>query len=349
MSTIIHSKNKKRFLKVKSQKLLLIILFGFHSKFQKFLILGGLFLDYDLGIIGAGPAGMSAALYANRAGLDVILLDMAFGGGTVVVNPIVENYLGMGSMKGSELAAKMREHIEKYVKITTSEQVTQLEVETDKVNIITNNQTIEVGAVVLATGTEYRRLGIPGEGKFLGRGVSYCATCDGPFFRNKKIAVIGGGNSAAVEALYLKGVTEDIYLVHRRDILRAENFYINQLKEQGVQLLLNSEVQEIFGDSVVKGIVLANKDDKASKEFELEGVFISIGTIPRSDLAKGIGVKLDDHGHVLVNSGMETNIKRVYAAGDVIGGIRQIVTAVSGGAVAALSSLKVLGKQYPFY
>jgi thioredoxin reductase (NADPH) len=306
-------------------------------------------MDHDLGIIGAGPAGMSAALYGNRAGLDVLLIDMDFGGGTVTVNPMVENYLGMGSLKGSELATKMREHIEKYVKINSSEPVIRLEVETDSVRIVTDKRSIEVGAIIMATGTDYRKLGIPGEQEFLGRGVSYCATCDGPFFKDKKIAIVGGGNSAAVEALYLKGVTGDIYLIHRRDILRAENFYVNQLKEQGVQLLLNSEVQEIYGDSVVKGIIIANKDDKASTEFPLEGVFVSIGTVPRSDLAKGIGVKLDDHGHILVDRSMKTNIDRVYAAGDVTGGVRQIVTAVSGGAVAALSSLKDLGKQYPFY
>lgn len=306
-------------------------------------------MDHDLGIIGAGPAGMSAALYGNRAGLDVLLIDMDFGGGTVTVNPMVENYLGMGSLKGSELATKMREHIEKYVKITSGEPVIRLEVETDSVRIVTDKRSIEVGAIIMATGTDYRKLGIPGEQEFLGKGVSYCATCDGPFFKDKKIAIVGGGNSAAVEALYLKGVTGDIYLIHRRDILRAENFYVNQLKEQGIQLLLNSEVQEIYGDSVVKGIIIADKDDKASTEFPLEGVFVSIGTVPRSDLAKGIGVKLDDHGHILVDRSMKTNIDRVYAAGDVTGGVRQIVTAVSGGAVAALSSLKDLGKQYPFY
>ncbi len=306
-------------------------------------------MDHDLGVIGAGPAGMSAALYGNRAGLDVILLDMALGGGTVTVNPIVENYLGMGSLKGLELAGKMREHVEKYVKITANQQVTKLEVEKDYVSIITDKGSISVGAVILATGTDYRKLGIPGEGKFLGRGVSYCATCDGPFFKNKRVGVVGGGNSAAVEALYLKGITDDIHMIHRRDILRAENFYVNQLKEQGIKLVLNSEVQEIFGDNVVKGVKVYNKGDDSTSELELDGVFVSIGTIPRSDLAKGIGVKLDDRGHVLVDQSMKTNIDRVFAAGDVIGGIRQIVTAVSEGAVAALSSLKVLGKQYPFY
>ena len=306
-------------------------------------------MDHDLGIIGAGPAGMSAALYGSRAGIDVILLDMDIGGGTVTINPLVENYLGMGSLTGSELAAKMRKHVEKYVKITSGEVITKLEPEKDKVNIITEKHTITVGAVILATGTEYRRLGVPGEDKFLGRGVSYCATCDGPFFKNKRVAVVGGGNSAAVEALFLKGMTDDIYMIHRRDILRAENFYSQKLKELGVNLVLNSEVQEIFGEQTVSGVRLKNKAEDTVSELELEGVFISIGTVPRSDLAKACDIRLDDHGHILVDRNMRTNISRVFAAGDVTGGIRQIVTAAAEGATAALSSLKELGKQYPFY
>ena len=306
-------------------------------------------MDHDLGIIGAGPAGMSAALYGNRAGVDVILFDMDFGGGTVTVNPLVENYLGLGSLKGSELAGKMREHVEKYVKITTSEVAKKLIVENDSVNIITNKRTVSVGAVIIATGTEYRRLGIPGELEFIGRGVSYCATCDGPFFKNKKIAVVGGGNSAAVEALYLKGISDDIHMIHRRDILRAENFYQHQLEQRGVNLILNSEVKEIFGDDIVKGVKLFDKNSETISELAVDGVFVSIGTIPQSDLAESLGAKLDDRGYIIVNHEMKTNINRVYAAGDVIGGVRQIATAVAEGAIAALASLKDLGKQYPFY
>ena len=305
-------------------------------------------MDCDLGIIGAGPAGMSAAIYGKRSGLEVVLLDMDLGGGTVTINPVVENYLGLGNLKGSEMAAKMREHVEQYVKITTSEFIKELDVTKDQVSIITDKQTISAGAVIIATGTEHRRLDVKGEKEFFGRGVSYCATCDGAFFRNKKIAVVGGGNSAAIEAMYLKGITDDVSLIHRRHILRAESFYANQLKEQGVNLILNSKVKEIYGDTVVKGLKIKNKEDGTISELAVDGVFISIGTTPRSELAKNVGVKLDDYGYIIVDNTMKTNIDRVYAAGDVIGGIRQIVTAVAEGATAALSSLRVLGKQYPF-
>lgn len=309
---------------------------------------GGIGLDYDLGIIGAGPAGLSAAIYGKRAGLKVVIFDQAFGGGTVTINPVVENYLGMDTISGSELAAKMREHAEKYVEITQSESVSKVKVEEDHVIIETNKSKITAGAVIIATGTEYRRLGVPGEGHFLGRGVSYCATCDGPFFRNKKIVVVGGGNSAAVEALYLKGLTDEVSLIHRRDQLRAEDIYADQLKEKGVSLILNSEIKEIYGDEILKGVKVYNNKDQTSSELSLDGVFISIGTVPRSELAKEIGVDLDERGYIKVGRDMKTNVDRVFAAGDVTGGIRQISTAVAEGATAALESLRVLGKQYPF-
>lgn len=305
-------------------------------------------MDFDLGIIGAGPAGLSAAIYGQRSGLDVVVLDMDFGGGTVSINPVVENYLGMGSLQGSELAARFREHAEKYVKINTSENVTGLELVDEGLNIKTDKCSIAVGAVIIATGTQHRRLHVKGEKEFNGRGVSYCATCDGAFFRNKAIAVVGGGNSAAIEAMYLKGIADDVHMVHRRDVLRAEEYYATQLKERGVKLILSSEVAEIYGDTVVKGVKLHNNINNSESELEVNGVFISIGTIPRSELAKGIGVKLDDYGYILVDKSMKTNVPRVYAAGDIIGGVRQIVTAVAEGATAALSSLSVLGKQYPF-
>ncbi len=305
-------------------------------------------MDHELGIIGAGPAGMSAAIYGKRSGLDVLLLDMDFGGGTVTINPVVENYLGMGNLKGAEMAVQMREHVEKYVKITTGEQVKELEVGGENVNIITDKHTISVGAAIIATGTEYRRLEVKGEHAFLGRGVSYCATCDGVFFKNKRVAVVGGGNSAAIEALYLKGIADEVYMIHRRDLLRAEGHYSKQLKKNEVTLVLNSEVKEIYGETVVKGVELYNKKANSGSKLEVDGVFISIGTIPRSELARSIGVNLDEYGYIIVDRQMKTNIDRVYAAGDIIGGIRQIVTAVSEGATAALSSLSVLGKQYPF-
>jgi len=306
-------------------------------------------MDHELGIIGAGPAGLSAAIYGKRSGLDVILLDMAFGGGTVTINPLIENYLGVQGLVGSELAMKMREHAEKYVKITMSEHVQKLKLDKKEVDIITDKQTISVGAVIIATGTEHRRLDVKGEMEFLGRGVSYCATCDGAFFRGKKIAVVGGGNSAAIEAMYLKGFSDDVSLIHRRDQLRAEGIYANQLKDKGINLILDSKVKEFIGKDVLESIVVENKKQRTSFELPFDGVFVSIGTLPKSEIAKEIGIKLDKNGYIIVNRNMRTNKDRVFAAGDVIGGVRQIITAAAEGATAALSSLEVLGRQYPFY
>jgi thioredoxin reductase (NADPH) len=273
---------------------------------------------------------------------------MGTGGGTVTINPVVENYLGMGNLKGAEMAAKMREHVEQYLPITTSEHVTKLEPGSDEVIMTTDKRTLSVGAVVIATGTEYRRLKVKGENEFFGKGVSYCATCDGAFFRGKRVAVVGGGNSAAIEAMYMKGIADEVFMIHRRNLLRAEGYYEDQLKEKGVNLVLSSVVDEIYGESVVQGVKLKSTEDETISDLDVSGVFVSIGTIPRSELATGIGVAVDDHGYILVDKHMRTNIDRIYAAGDITGGIRQIVTAVSEGATAALSSLPVLGKQYPF-
>jgi thioredoxin reductase (NADPH) len=148
--------------------------------------------------------------------------------------------------------------------------------------------------------------------------------------------------------MYLKGIADEVHMVHRRDVLRAEEYYATQLKERGVKLILSSEIAEIYGDTVVKGVKLHDNINNSESELEVNGVFISIGTIPRSELVKSIGVKLDDYGYILVDKSMKTNVPRVYAAGDIIGGVQQIVTAVAEGATAALSSLSVLGKQYPF-
>jgi thioredoxin reductase (NADPH) len=304
--------------------------------------------DYELGIIGAGPAGLSAAIYGKRAGLDVLLLDMGFGGGTVSINPIVENYLGIPGLTGAELAAKFREHAEKYVNINMGEVVSKMKVDKKCVKITTDKEKYIVGAVVVATGTDHRRLKVPGEMEFFGKGVSYCATCDGAFFRGKKIAVVGGGNSAAIEAMYLKGISDDVSLIHRRDQLRAEDIYANGMKKMGVNLILESTVEEFYGDEILKGVKIYNKAKKTTFEVPFDGVFVSIGTIPRSDIVKDLGVKLDKQGFIKTNNNMETDVNRVFAAGDVTGGIRQIVTAVAEGATAALSSLNVLGKQYPF-
>ncbi len=181
-----------------------------------------------------------------------------------------------------------------------------------------------------------------GEKEFLGKGVSYCATCDGPFFRNKKTVVVGGGNAAAIEALHLKNLGSDVSLIHRRNKLRADKIFQNQLFEKKINAVWDSVVEEIFGDSIVKGVKIRNVKDNSINEMSIDGVFVSIGELPNSILAKNIGVKTDEKGYIAADKNQRTNISKIYAAGDVTGGLRQIVTACAEGAVAASSAYEDL-------
>ncbi len=305
-------------------------------------------MDFELAIVGSGPGGLSAGVYAARSGVKALIFETGMPGGTANINPLIENYLGFSSIQGAELALKMKEHAEKYVEIKGGEGVDKLEVTDELIKLTTFKDTYEAGAVILATGTEYRRLGVKGENTYTGKGVSYCATCDGMFFKDKPIAIVGGGSTAAVEALYLANLTDKISLIHRRDKLRAEEIYVEQLKEKGVNLILNSLVEEIYGENLVQGLKIKNVETEEMTDLPLNGVFVSIGENPKTELAQQIGVELDERGYIKTDRQMRTNIKRVYAAGDVTGGVRQIVTAAAEGAIAALTSLEVLGKQYPY-
>ncbi|UCE74217.1 MAG: thioredoxin-disulfide reductase [Methanomassiliicoccales archaeon] len=305
-------------------------------------------MDYELAIVGGGPAGFTAGIYATRAGIKAMLFDSGVGGGLMAISPEIENYPGFKSISGMALSDLMREHVEKYMSINFGERVEKLEVSEDEVKITTSNRDYTVGAVIIATGTEHRKLGVNGEEKLQGMGVSYCATCDGPFFKGKKVLVVGGGNSALIEAIALKNMGMDVTLVHRRDVLRAEEVYEKRANEVGVNILYNTHLDEIKGENIVESVVLKNTKDGSIKEMEISGVFVSIGEMPQNQLAKQIGVRLDDNGYIKTDKNMRTNIKRIYAAGDITGGLRQIVTACAEGAIAALASTEVLGKIYPY-
>ncbi|UCE37735.1 MAG: FAD-dependent oxidoreductase [Thermoplasmata archaeon] len=305
-------------------------------------------MDYELAIIGGGPAGFTAGIYATRAGIKAVLFDSGAGGGLMALSPEIENYPGFKSISGMELSDKMREHLEKYMKINLVEDVTKLEVSEGEVKITTSKATYDVGAVIIATGTKHRKLGIEGEEKLTGRGVSYCATCDGPFFKGKSALVVGGGNSALIEAIALKQMGLDATVVHRRDMLRAEDAYKDKAQEVGVKILYETHMEEIKGEDKVEKVVLHNVKDASKSEMKVAAVFVSIGEEPQSQLAAQIGVELDVKGYIKTDRNMRTNIKRVYAAGDVTGGLRQVVTACAEGAVAALTSMEVLGKVYPY-
>ncbi len=306
-------------------------------------------MNYELGIIGAGPAGYAAAIYAERAGVKTIVFDKGMGGGLAAISPNIENYPGFESISGFELVEKMKVHASKYAEIKFGEEVTDIVKKENIFTIKTSKTKYPVKAVLLCTGTEYRKLDVSGEKELMGKGVSYCATCDGFFFKGKKVAVIGGGNSALVEAIYLKQIgCSQVHVIHRRDQLRAEKAYENEAKDKGVIFHFNKVVEKINGEDKVGSLSL--KDTKTNDIFKLEvdGVFVSIGVIPQNQLAVKIGVKLDDPGFILIDKEGRTNIKGVYAAGDITGGLRQIVTACAQGAIAALASTEAVGKKYPY-
>lgn len=305
-------------------------------------------MDYELAIIGGGPAGYTAGIYAVRAGIKTVLFDTGVGGGLMALSPDIENYPGFISISGIELGDRMRKHVEKYMNLNFGETVESMEVFEEDVKIKTSKAQYIVGAVIIATGTEHRKLGIKGEEKLRGYGVSYCATCDGPFFKEKKAVVIGGGNSALIEAIALKNMGVDVTVVHRRDVLRAEEAYEKKAQETGVKIVYNTHLDEIKGENRVESVILDNVKDGSHTEMEVDAVFVSIGEEPQNQLAKQIGVDLDEKGYIKTDQKMRTNIKRVYAAGDITGGLRQVVTACAEGAIAALTSTEVLGRVYPY-
>ena len=307
-------------------------------------------MDYELAIIGAGPAGYSASIYAVRAGIKTVLFERGNGGGTAAIAPNIENYAGFQSITGAELMEKMKQHAKQYVTIHEYEEIVDIKKQDDLFILTTSeDKTYQVGAVVIATGTEHRKLDAKGIQKFEGRGVSYCATCDGFFFKDKVVCVVGGGNSALIESIYLKQIgCKQVYLIHRRNQLRAEEAYETDAKNAGVEFILNHVVDEVKGDQVLDAIVLKHVKTGESKTIKTDGLFVSIGVIPQNELAKKLGVELNQWEYIKVDCQMRTSVAGVYAAGDITGGLRQVITAAAEGANAALTSTEALGKQYPY-
>ncbi|RLF40941.1 MAG: thioredoxin-disulfide reductase [Thermoplasmata archaeon] len=304
--------------------------------------------DYEIAIVGAGAAGYAAAIYAGRSGARAAVFDRGVGGGLTTEAPKVENYPGFKSIGGMELMEKMKEHAAEYAEMRFGEEVTSLEVREDAIGITTTKGTYRVGAVILCTGTAHRKLGVKGEQEFAGKGVSYCATCDGFFFKGKKVAVVGGGSSAVIEAIFLRQIGIDVSVIHRRDELRAEKALEEEAKENGVRFIWNSVVEEILGKEMVEKLKIKNVKTGEVSMLEVDGVFVSIGEEPQNSLAKEIGVALDENGYIKVDGMQKTNVERVFAAGDITGGVRQIITACAQGAKATLSSLPLVGKRSPY-
>jgi thioredoxin reductase (NADPH) len=296
---------------------------------------------YDVLIIGAGPAGMGAAIYAQRAGLDCAVIDQSpVSGGQVLTTYEVDNYLGLPGISGSDISDKFREHADKLgVEFITAD-VQAIKNNDDSKTIITDEGEFMSRTVVLATGAHHSTLGVDGEAKLSGMGVSYCATCDGAFFRNRTVAVVGGGDVAVEDAIFLARICKKVYLIHRRDELRAALILQKQLMSfENIEILWNSEVDEITGSDIVEGIKIRNNKTGESTTLELNGVFIAVGVVPNTGLLKGM-VEMDDKGYIIAGENCETSCAGIFAAGDIRKKpMRQIITAVADGA-NAINSVK---------
>lgn len=295
--------------------------------------------EYDLVIVGAGPAGLTAAIYAGRQGMKTIILEMMTGAGSGYMVPAMENYPGFEMISGKNLLEIMRRQAEQHVPIKNMEEVKKIApLDDNKIEVTTSQGQYMARSVIISTGSRHRRLKVPGEVEFVGRGVCYCATCDGPLYQGKNVLMIGGGNAAAQEALYLDSIGCKVTMVHRRDQLRAEKYLQEKLVEKNIPIIWDSVVEEIKGDMVVEKVGLYNRKADIKTEVETSGVFIAIGEEPLNEAAKNAGVDLDKAGYILVDKFQRTNIPGIYAAGDITGGIKQWVVACSEGAVAALSA-----------
>jgi thioredoxin reductase (NADPH) len=305
--------------------------------------------SYDLIIVGAGAAGLSAGIYGVRSGLKTIVLEEKLAGGTTGDAPWVENYPGFPNISGTELAQKMVAHAKSAgVKISEFEKVFKMDLKDERKVVETDKGTYEARVVIIASGSEYRHLGVPGEKELRGRGVSYCGLCDGPFFKNKRVLVAGGGNSALMTALYLAHIGSDVKVAHRREAFRAEEALIQALKSaENIEVLWNSEIKEILGDKMVRGVRVFNNKTGENRELPFDGVFIQVGETPNSETAKEAGVSVNENNYVVIDGLQHTNLEGVYAAGDVTNHpVKQIGTAVGQGITAAIEAFVYVRRPY---
>jgi len=305
--------------------------------------------SWELIIIGAGAGGLAAGIYGARSGLKTLVIDEKLAGGTVADAPSVENYPGFSQITGGELAQNMVTHCKKAGAIIHEiEPFTGLNLDGKKKVVKTTRAEYEAKAVIIATGSHYREIGVKGEKEFRGRGVSYCGVCDGPFFKGKRVLVIGGGNSAATTTLYLSGIAAEVVVTHRRDAFRAEEALVKDiLSKENVKIFWNTEVKEIKGEKLVNKVVVYHNKAGETKEVEVDAVFVQIGEAPNSQVAREAGLGVDAHGYIETDVFQRTNIEGVYAAGDVTNHpVKQVGTAVGQGITAALEAYSYIRRPY---
>lgn len=300
---------------------------------------------YDIGIIGGGTAGMTAAIYGQRAGKRTVIIEGGSFGGQITSSPNVENYPGIASVSGSEFSMNLLDQAMKLGAETVTERVTGIRDEGQVKVIVTTGKEYPCRSIILATGVTHRHLGVPNEERLTGAGVSYCATCDGAFFRGREVAVVGGGSTALQDAEFLSNYCSKVYLIHRRDEFRGEESIVKRLREKdNIEFILSSVVREIIGESVVEGLMI--RDMKTGEDFTLNisGVFIAVGQIPQNEMFAET-VKLDGSGFVLAAEDCVTSCPGIFAAGDCrTKEVRQLTTAAADGAVAALAACRYVAE-----
>ena len=298
---------------------------------------------YDVIIVGGGPAGFTAAIYTARAKLKTLIIERAYFGGQMAITDKMENYPGFDAVSGMELADKMYRQATKFGAEVEMTEVVELELDGDVKKVMTREKTFETKTVILAMGASPKKLGLPNEEKLTGAGISYCATCDGAFFRDKDVAVVGGGDTAAEDALYLSRFCRKVYLIHRRAELRATKILADLvINTPKITPVWNSVVEEIIGDSSLEAVKIRNNKTDEVSRLDINGLFIAIGYIPNNELVKG-KIELNEWGYIKTDDKMRTNIPGVFAAGDVREkNLRQVVTAASDGAAAAHSAEQYL-------
>ena len=299
---------------------------------------------YDVIIIGSGPAGLSAAIYAQRAKLVTLVIEKApMSGGQILNTYEVDNYPGIPGVGGFDLGSKFRAHADALGCSFVTAEVREIQEEEGKKKIVTEKETYETKTLILATGATHRKLGVPGEEELMGMGVSYCATCDGAFFKGKTTAVIGGGDVALEDALFLARLCEKVYLVHRRDEFRGAKVLQERVFEtENIEVVWDSVVEEIQGEDMVEKISIYNKKKEEKSELEVQGVFIAVGIQPNTEIYRNL-VKMDEGGYIIAGEDGVTQTKGVFAAGDLrTKQLRQVITAASDGANAVTSVEKYL-------
>lgn len=307
---------------------------------------------YDVLIIGGGPAGMTAAIYSKRAGKSVLIIERMMPGGQIALTSDVENYPGIKKTDGFTLANMMAEHVTSLGVEFIFTDVLEFDIAGKTKKVRTHEGTFEGKTIILCLGASAKQLNLENEKKFLGRGVSYCATCDGNFFKGKTVAVVGGGNTSLEDTLYLSNLVSKVYLIHRRDEFHGEKILVDRLNEADkdpknpIDVILNSQVIKIDGTDKLTGITIENFATKKIKNLKIDALFIAIGRKPDTELLEG-KIKLDERGYIVTNEKMETNVPGVYAAGDIRQKqLRQIVTACSDGAIASVNTNEYILKNF---